>query len=1018
MTSSANATGNGTYEDPNFQIEVPLRDNFRFVHEPIHAHIADRFVGRSRDLEELVHRIRFSEGGSFLITGYRGVGKSSFVNQVLGKLDQETLLLDVQINLARPIQPSELMHLIVRHLYNRLNEKDIYRHLSSSLKTQLSLAYQRTSANVVRKLSDGREVGIETGEIKTVSHGFPFAPKITAKRSRLVDLETSFLAYDDKAAEHDVISLSRELTHGVLLRNNRLRSLVDVVLRRPIQRTKLKIVFVFDEMDKLEDFKAENAERNVVDDLLANLKNLFTTSGISFVFVAGKELHERWLNDMWRGDSIYESVFAYDKYLNCMWDDVDALCGGLTAFDDFGGSPEPRSQQRAIFQKFKNYLRFKGRGIPRRVLRSFNEMVRWRSGKPILAFTNEDLRRVTFYADLNLLIETQSTRLFGRMGEDAAGTRQDRRKLGVYYVIDWILRQGNTAFTAGDILSASRRLSSQIALAEEVAVGAIDELIEVLTTGEYIQPVKLRLDEVDIGVEPVSDQKRYRLTSRRLAEISGLESSFEGESAGFSPGAVPDTLGPYEIHDQIGTGGMATVYRAWDKDRKNSVAIKVLHPWLAADPLARERFRREFRELESLRHENIVRLYESGESNNRCYFAMDLIEGMDLSAILRSRGRLAYGTAAGILLPVAGAADYCHERDLVRLDLKPSNILITNSGHVRLTDFGIVKKLVSEDVLDVRITRDAQIVGTPIYMSPEQIKGEDIDRRSDIFSFGTILYEAVTGKVPFGGKEDFTVFNSILTDSPPPPSAFMPVPKEIDYLIMRCLEKQPEDRFQTMAEVVQTLRPWFPPNPTERLASLVNESRHKARHEAERQDTLRVKKSPGGKARQDTRIEGSPDNVPLPAQTTIPDLRPPSPTQAAPAREPELTQANRSRPVTESTGVFAPIPTDSIIAQPSSASTTLRLVYAQSGETAWITDSTATEFTIGRAQECEIQLSDVPAMSRYQARIVRKGDSFILIDLNSSNGTYLNGSRVLDFAPLSNNDVIRIGKIDLLFHDH
>lgn len=146
-----------------------MRDNFRFVHEPIHAHIADRFVGRSRDLEELVHRIRFSEGGSFLITGYRGVGKSSFVNQVLGKLDQETLLLDVQINLARPIQPSELMHLIVRHLYNRLNEKDIYRHLSSSLKTQLSLAYQRTSANVVRKLSDGREVGIETGEIKTVS---------------------------------------------------------------------------------------------------------------------------------------------------------------------------------------------------------------------------------------------------------------------------------------------------------------------------------------------------------------------------------------------------------------------------------------------------------------------------------------------------------------------------------------------------------------------------------------------------------------------------------------------------------------------------------------------------------------------------------------------------------------------------------------------------------------------------------------------------------------------------------
>jgi serine/threonine-protein kinase len=310
---------------------APLDDSFRFVHEPIHSLIQHRYVGRQADIDELTERIQFSYGGSFLITGYRGVGKTSFVNQVSQELARRTPLLDIQLNLARPVQPAELMHLIIRRLYERLVEKGWYESLNPQLQTELALAYQRTSANVVRNLSDKWERGIEFGELK-----FPrinlFRATISTRRSRGVDLETSFLAYDDKAAERDVIAISLALNRGIYLKCAAWRRYLALVRRRPLEQISMKIVFVFDEMDKLDEY-TETGGKSAVDEMLSSLKNLFTTSGICFLFVAGKDLHERWLRDLWRGNSIYESVFSYDKYLPCMWNDVDSLCDGLVLLD-------------------------------------------------------------------------------------------------------------------------------------------------------------------------------------------------------------------------------------------------------------------------------------------------------------------------------------------------------------------------------------------------------------------------------------------------------------------------------------------------------------------------------------------------------------------------------------------------------------------------------------------------------------------------------------------------------------
>lgn len=291
MSSQPEEATRDAHRAPGIQVEIPLGAGFQFVHEPIHSRIEQRFVGRADDISDLVQRIRFSEGGSFLITGYRGVGKTSFVNQVLSRLGDQTTLVDVQINLARPLQPSELMHLIVRRLYDRLEEKRLYGRLRPELQTTLSLAYQRTSANVVRTLSEGWERALETGDLNVERHTLPFVPKFSAKRSRTVDLDTSFLAYDDKAAEHDVIAISRELSQGIPRRQTGIRVLMSRMFGRRSHDEPIKIVFVLDELDKLDEQKHTTADRSIVDDMLSSLKNLFTTvgSGQTWLLQSGPE---------------------------------------------------------------------------------------------------------------------------------------------------------------------------------------------------------------------------------------------------------------------------------------------------------------------------------------------------------------------------------------------------------------------------------------------------------------------------------------------------------------------------------------------------------------------------------------------------------------------------------------------------------------------------------------------------------------------------------------------------------
>ena len=961
---------------------VPLVQEFSFGHEPLQSFTNRQFVGRADEINDFVTRIEHSAGGSFLITGYRGVGKTSFVNEALSVLHQrlQIPILDVYVSLARPLAEAELMHLIIRRVYEQLVEKGLYALLSADLQRRITLAYQRTSANVVRKVSEGWERSGELGAANLAFFKLPISPKLTAKKTRTVDLETSFVGYDDKAAEHDVITIARSLSLGIMQNKRGWRDFWRRLRGVQPSSVRMKIIFVFDELDKLDE-QFDGAGQSHVEKMLTGLKNLFTTSGICFLFIAGKDLHERWLRDVARGDSILESVFSYDKYLPCMWADVDDLCIRFTSVSGNAGPPTP--QASACVENFKHYIRFKGRGIPRRVIRSFNEFVAWQDGSPVLRFRNEMLRRITFYAELNRCLEKNSKRLFGSMNEEATGTRQDRLKLGVHYILDWILARGTEEFTAVDVLNASHELSSRISLAEQVAIGTISDLLNVLVECEYLEIVTQKLDQVAINVGDINSEKRYRITPRRLAEMSNISSETEEELAAAENTTAGKIFGHYQLQEQLGQGGMGSVYRAWDTVKRRVVALKLLHPWLSASPEARERFLRELAALDRLRHANIVTFLESGEVASQFYLAMEFIEGTGLDTILRQSSPLPLDQALSILEPIGNAIEFAHSQKFVRLDVKPGNIYVSTSGAVYLMDLGIARSGDDEGSITLR----GNYVGTPFYLAPEQVSGRPVDHRVDIYSYGVVLYETLTGRRPFDGTDAKQVIMKHLLENPSPPSQLVSIPPALNALILKCLAKSPEDRFESMTEVLAAMRDCsVARNSLDEVAALAVRAMRSNQHKQAEIAAV-------------TNIEPSP-------------LEPPQ-------IEPAHTGASYP-PVPAlipSPAVMVSTVPDSTVTQRRKVMDGPRLVRIVGGSVADSYPITREITGLGRHPSNDICFGAAKGVSRFQARILRQDNGqFSLEDLNSHSGTLLNGSRIFESVLLKNGDQIAIGDAHFIFY--
>src|SRR5437868_7363334 len=266
--------------------------------------------------------------------------------------------------------------------------------------------------------------------------------------------------------------------------------------------------------------------------------------------------------------------------------------------------------------------------------------------------------------------------------------------------------------------------------------------------------------------------------------------------------AVSDTLintlfdERYRILRKLGTGGMANVYLAEDEVLGRRVAIKILNDRHAGDDQFVERFRREAKNAASLSHPNIVSIYDRGEAEGTYYIAMEYLDGRSLKELIVARGPAPIHLAVDYARQVLAAIRFAHRNGIVHRDIKPHNVLVDAEGRLKVTDFGIARAGASQ------MTEAGSIIGTAQYLSPEQAKGAPVDQTSDLYSLGVVLYELLTGTVPFTGDTPVEIAMKHLSATPQPPSRLRPdVPPDLDAIVLRALAKDPHDRYASAEQM-------------------------------------------------------------------------------------------------------------------------------------------------------------------------------------------------------------------------
>ncbi|MCP2342087.1 protein kinase domain-containing protein [Actinomadura rupiterrae] len=834
--------GSTSYAGPGEPPVVPLHEDFRYVHEPLwesRPGLPD--LGHTQLTEALRERITYSRGGTFLITGFRGVGKTTMVQRALAALadhpPEGRRVLPVVLSVARPMSTAHLLFAIVRRVFEALNETGEFDRLPEATRQSLLLTYMRTSLSFKETRSNATEhgasaeVGLSAAGLKALGAAGLSLPKVgmSAKRTRSLATEAAFLAYSETDVEHDMMRIVRMLSAARPGARRRF-----VPLRRRAEPP-LSLVVVLDEVDKLTAAKKGMA---ALERLLAGMKNVISMPGAYYVVVAGPDLQDRVLLDIGRGNGVYESVFAWRLYVPCSWPAARTLVNGLIVGGDDAPLHEP-------LRRLSLYLTYKSRGVLRKLLQETHAFVSWQDGRPYLRFSPEDWERVSFYADLERTLQgffdASADRVF------PSEIDQDRWRLGAHYVTDWVLRSEGLPFTAADIQKAEADGDFDAEL--RIRPAAVELLLEHLMEAGLLTVVR----KVSASATFLADVAEAKLTSYRLTDAarrhlrvvanatpderaelnvtlspqmrSGAtvvpEAAGAADVTGLFGRPAPPPVGAghglrtlddrYELRRLIGEGGMSTVYEGYDTLLRRTVAVKQLRSSVADDRQARERFRREAEITRGLRHPNVVAVHDIVTEGAAVSIVMEYLDGPSLAEALADappsgpfpgpRGMPAHEVVR-IGVTLAGTLQYLSEQGLARLDVKPGNIILIPGRGPVIIDLGIAKAVAALN--QNQLTQTGVIIGTPLYMAPEQIDGERVvDIRADVFALGMVLLTCLLGAHPLASEAPLTVLSRIvertmdvsaLTVSPP-----------LRTVLAKALHRDPAERYQSPGDLARAL---------------------------------------------------------------------------------------------------------------------------------------------------------------------------------------------------------------------
>jgi eukaryotic-like serine/threonine-protein kinase len=263
-----------------------------------------------------------------------------------------------------------------------------------------------------------------------------------------------------------------------------------------------------------------------------------------------------------------------------------------------------------------------------------------------------------------------------------------------------------------------------------------------------------------------------------------------------------DILDHYRIESLVARSGMASIFRATDLNTNQPVAIKVPHPEMEADPVLFDRFQREAEIGQKMDHPGVMKVF-NGEKRSQQYMVMEWVDGRLLRHVLAEQGKLPIERAVRITMEICDALDYIHKHGVVHRDLKPENVMVDKEDHIKLIDFGIAGQAGARRLTFAKLSN---VLGTPDYISPEQVKGKRGDARTDIYTLGVMLYEMLTGKVPFSGPNAFAIMNDRLLNNPVPPRELNPeISPELQEIIYRAMERDPKNRYGSAREFAHDL---------------------------------------------------------------------------------------------------------------------------------------------------------------------------------------------------------------------